>query len=493
MGIGRHLLPLALLAAATPAAARAAGARAPGIALEPCQLASAVSSARLAARCGTLEVPEDRGRPGGRRLRLRVAVVPADTARAPDPVVVLAGGPGQAATEAFPAAAPAFARILRDRDVVLVDQRGTGGSGRLSCPGVPEPARGRAVDPERERREVEACAAALSRSADLSQYGTDAFVQDLDAVRAALGYAKVNLVGFSYGTRAALVYLRTFPDRVRTMVLDGVAPLELVVGGSVEADAQRALDVLFQRCRDDAACAARFPALEADLRALLARLEARPARVRVRDALTAVTEERVFGADHLRRVLVAFSYAAESVALLPPLLHAAAREGDLAPLAGALRIVSNDFEESIDRPLEFSVLCAEDVPFIVDGPPAADRTRYLGRTVKEQFRRVCGAWPVRPVPASWRTPVRSDVPALLLSGEADPVTPPRHAELAAKDLPRARHVVLAGQGHGVFTRGCVPRLAAEFVAAGSADGLDASCAERGGPAPLFLDAQGAAP
>ncbi len=487
-----RLLPLALLAAAAPAAG-AAG-TSPGLDLAPCQLASAVSSARVAARCGALEVPEDRSRPGGRRLRLRVAVVSADAGRAaPDPVLVLAGGPGQAATEAFPAAAPAFARLLRERDVVLVDQRGTGGSGRLSCPGVPEPARGRAAEPEQERRAVAACAAALSRDADLAQYGTDAFVRDLDDVRAALGYERVNLVGFSYGTTAALVYLRTFPARVRAMVLDGVSPLEQVVGGSVEADAQHALDVLFRRCRDDAACAARFPALEADLRALLARLEARPARVTIRDPVTGVPEERAFGAEHLRRVLVAFSYAAESVALLPPLLHAAAHDGDLAPLAGALRIVSDDFEASIDRPLELSVLCAEDVPFIRDDPPEVDRTRYLGRTIKDEFRRVCAAWPVRPVAASWRAPVRADVPALLLSGEADPVTPPRWAELAARDLPRARHVVLAGQGHGVFSRGCVPRLAAELVAAGSADGLDVSCAEKARPAPLFLDAQGGAP
>jgi pimeloyl-ACP methyl ester carboxylesterase len=155
--------------------------------------------------------------------------------------------------------------------------------------------------------------------------------------------------------------------------------------------------------------------------------------------------------------------------------------------------VSDDFEASVDRPLELSVLCAEDVPFIADEPPAADRARYLGRTIRDQFRRVCGAWPVRPVPAAWRAPVRAGVPALLLSGEADPVTPPRWAELAARDLPRARHVVLAGQGHGVFSRGCVPRLAAELVSAGSADGLDVSCAGDVRPAPLFLDAQGAAP
>jgi len=484
---------VAALALVVPAAAARAEAPRRSIDLAPCQLAPPASAARVAARCGTLEVPEDRGRPGGRRIALRVAVVAAEAARPePDPVYVLAGGPGQAATELYASLAPAFARLRRQRDVVLVDQRGTGASGKLACPDVPEPGRGRTLPEAEQRRRVAACAKALSERADLAQYGTDAFVRDLDEVRAALGHPQVNLVGFSYGTRAALVYLRTFPDRVRTLVLDGVAPLELAVGGHMEEDAQAALDAVLARCRAEAACHARFPALDGAVGALLARLEARPEKLLVRDPLTSAQRERTFDADDLRRVVMAFTYQAESAALLPPLLDGAAK-GDLAPLASALAILSGDFEAAVARPLQFSVLCAEDVPFIEDAPPDADRARYLGRQVRDEFRRVCAEWPVRPMPAAWRTPVRAKVPALLLSGAADPVTPPRWGELAAKDLEGARHVVLPGQGHGVFMRGCLPRLAARFVEQGTASGLDVSCAARSVPAPLFIDAMGGVP
>lgn len=491
----RSSLRMATLVAALalPAPDGRAGSPRRALDLTPCQLAAPASATRVAARCGTLEVPEDRARPDGRRVTLRVAVIAAEAASPEvDAVYVLAGGPGQAATEAYAGMAPAFARLRRQRQIVLVDQRGTGGSGKLACPDVPEPARGRALPKAEQRRLVAACAEELAARADLAQYGTDAFVRDLDEVRAALGHPQVNLVGFSYGTRAALIYLRTFPDRVRTLVLDGVAPLEMAVGGHMEEDAQAALDAVLARCREAAACHARFPALDGAVGELLARLEETPARITARDPLTAEPRERTFDADDLRRVVMAFTYQPESAALLPPLLGAAVA-GDLGPLASALSILSADFEAAVARPLQFSVVCAEDVPFIEDGPPGADRACYLGRQVRDEFRRVCAEWPVRPVPAAWRTPVRAKVPALVLSGGADPVTPPRWGELAARNLDGALHVVLPGQGHGVLMRGCLPRLAATFVEQGTADGLDVSCAALSVPAPLFIDAMGGTP
>lgn len=470
-----------------------AGASAATIALAPCQLSAPGSPARVAARCGTLEVPEDRTKPAGRRIALRVAVLEAEAARPePDPIYVLAGGPGHAATEMFPPLAGAFVPLRRHREIVLVDQRGTGGSGRLGCPEVPEPARGRALPPDEERRRAAECARDLSARVDLARYGTDDFVQDLDAVRAALGHERVNLVGFSYGTRAALVFLRAFPERVRTLVLDGLAPLEMAVGGHMEEDAQASLDATLARCRDAPECRARFPGLDGAVAGLLDRLARTPACVALRDPVTGAPGERTFDADDLRRLLVSFSYQPETAALLPPLLDAAAK-GDLAPAAAALEIVSGAFEAAVARPLQLSVLCAEDVPFIRDGRPDEDRARYLGGEVRAQFRRLCAEWPVPRVAEAWRAPVRARVSALLLSGGADPVTPPRWGELAAKNLEGSLHVVLPGQGHGVFMRGCLPRVAARFVEAGSAGGLDVACAARALPAPLFLDAMGGAP
>jgi pimeloyl-ACP methyl ester carboxylesterase len=441
----------------------------------------------VAARCGTLDVAEDRSRPGGRRIGLAIAVVPAEGARpAPDPVFVLAGGPGQSIREVFPAIAPAFSRITRERDLVLVDQRGTGGSGRLACPSLDAPERV-LDDPAKELAAVAACARALG--ADLARYRTDDFVADLEEVRAALGYERVNVVGFSYGTRAALAWLRAHPGRIRALVLDGVAPFELPVGAHFDEDGQRALDLLFARCAADRACAASFPAPAAELAALRDRLGRRPERVRTRHPLTGAPLETPFGADALRAVVGAFLYQAETAAVLPPMLHAAAA-GDLGPLAAQGVAATADLEAGLSRPLQLSVLCAEDVPFF----PAEDGAAPLpGRATRDAFRRLCAAWKVPPVDPAWRAPLRSGVPALLLSGEADPVTPPRWAELAAKGLLGARHVVLAGQGHGAFTRGCVPRLAAELLEAGSAAGLDLSCADAVRPPPVFVDFLGGSP
>jgi pimeloyl-ACP methyl ester carboxylesterase len=212
----------------------------------------------------------------------------------------------------------------------------------------------------------------------------------------------------------------------------------------------------------------------------------------VRDPWSGAREELAFGLDHLRHVVLAFSYASESAALLAPLVRAAA-QGDLEPLAGTHRLAAGDVDAQIDRPLQFSVLCSEDIPFVKDEPAEVDRARYLGRSTRDAFRTVCEGWPKRPVPATWHEPVRSEVPALLLSGEADPVTPPSWARLVEQDFPNARHLVLGGEGHGAFLRGCVPNLAAAFLEAGTAAGLDTSCVGAIRPAPMFLDGNGGAP
>jgi pimeloyl-ACP methyl ester carboxylesterase len=474
---------VALLALA-PSSALAA------LALTPCQLSHPLAPARVAARCGTLEVPEDRARSGGRKIALAVSVIDAGSPKAePDPVFVLAGGPGQAIRDVFPALAPAFARISRTRALVLVDQRGTGGSGRLSCPALDAPERVLG-DPARELAAVAACARTLG--VDLERFRTDDFVADLEAVRAALGVERVNVVGFSYGTRAALAWQRAHPARIRSLVLDGVVPFQLAVGGHFDEDGQRALDLLFARCAADPPCAKSFPGPAASLRALRDRLEREPSRVRTRHPLTGAPLEATFGVDQLRAVVSAFLYQAETAAVLPPMLDAAA-SGDLGPLAAQGVAATADLEAGLSRPLQLSVLCAEDVPFAAPGPAGEGAGPFLGRSVRDAFRKVCAAWPVAPVPPAWRAPSRSEVPALLLSGEADPVTPPRWAELLAGELPNARHVVLAGQGHGVFSRGCVPRLVADFLEAGSAGGLDLACAATIRPPPVFVDLLGGAP
>jgi len=495
--LGIIAVALLFLAGRAVLSARRAAGPAPQspLALTPCQLAHPLQPTRLAARCGTLEVPEDPARPGGRRIGLRVALVESEAGgKEADPIFFLAGGPGQSATQVYPAIAPALSRANRRRDVVLVDQRGTGGSGRLSCEGG-EAAAGDADRDDDERGDeaallrLRACGERLARDHDLAQYSTEAHARDLDAVRAALGVERINLVGVSYGTRAALVYARLFPSRVRTLVLDGVAPLAMPVGALFERDAARALEVGFARCRADAACARAHPDPAGLLARLLVRLDARPERVSMRDPVSGARRTVTLGGDEVRQLVLLLAYEPETVALLPPLLEEAAG-GDLAPLAALGAAGARDLRSSMSRPLQLAVLCAEDAPYY---PAEAIAAPPFGDTVRRQFERSCQVFPHGRAEPAFREPVRSEAPALLLSGEADPVTPPAWAALAAATLPRSRQLTLAGQGHGTLSRGCVPRLVADFITAADPAGLDATCLERVRPQPFFLDLAGPPP
>jgi pimeloyl-ACP methyl ester carboxylesterase len=474
---------------ARPIAAPAAVSR---LALTSCQLAHPYLATRIPANCGTFEVPEDHDQPAGRKLSLRVAVIPAEAGgRDPDPVFFLAGGPGQAATEIYPAVADSLARVARKRDIVLVDQRGTGSSARLDCSDLSKPDSVDRSDAA-ELALVAACGEKLSKTADLRRYGSEDFVRDLDLVRDALGAQRVNLVGSSYGTRAALVYARRFPDRVRTLVLDGVAPLEMAVGGSFERDAQRAFTLAVGRCTADADCHQAFPDPAGDLAALITSLEKGPRTLSLRDPLTGAPRQVTLDAGTVRRLVLLLSYAPETVSLLPALL-AEAKRGDAGPLGALGLSAGRDVQATISRPLQFAVLCAEDEPWFPPDDPAADRTRYLGRSVRESLSAACRRFPHGTLPASFREPVRSSAPTLLLSGEADPVTPPEWAAIAARNLPSSRQLVLAGQGHGTLGRGCMPKVVERFIEAGKADGLDASCLDAVKPQPFFLDLAGPMP
>src|SRR5215510_8995450 len=240
------------------------------LALAPCRISNPARSRSVAARCGRFPIAENPDAPEGRTIELFVAVVPAlDVKPEPDALAVLAGGPGAAATEFYVDYAAAFDRVHRRRDIVLVDQRGTGASHRLDCPQTATDLDAGAAD---VRAAAERCVATLD--ADLRYYTTSIAVRDLDAVRAALGYAQLDLYGASYGTRVALHYARRYPERARTLMLDGVLPADVTLGPEIALDAQRALDNVFARCAADAACNSHFP----DLRLRFAELRTRLAQ-----------------------------------------------------------------------------------------------------------------------------------------------------------------------------------------------------------------------
>lgn len=417
------------------------------------------------AECRHVRVPEDRTLPAGRMLDLFVVRLPAT---GPEPaqgaVFYLAGGPGEAASD-IAADLPDVLAVLRPRrDLVFVDQRGTGRSHALTCPGGVELGE---LTPEVAR----ACREALESRADLRRYTTWDAVEDLESVRLALGYGKIDLFGASYGTQVAQAYLRRHADRVRTAVLAGALPLapEPVLFDS--RDAERALRLLLDDCAAEPACAAAFPRLSEETAEVLKRLGQSPVRVKVDDS-----REILFDRPAFVRTLRTRLYSAGAAARVPLALHRAFL-GDYVPMArAAVRIAA------AQRPHEslgmfLTVVCSEWMQFVDEAS-----IRRLGEgTVFGPGRglawlRSCGSWPRADLPADFAAPVRAEVPVLLLSGRLDPVTPPHWGEQVAVFLPRARQIVFAASAH-FPTGACASGLVAQFVDQAGAARLDARCAQ----------------
>lgn len=456
-----------------------------------CELPQPHSSVTTAAYCAPFDVPENWDTPeGGRRIALRLALIPSDAAAAdPDPVVLLAGGPGQSAVEAWPRVAGAFAPLLRHRHVLLLDQRGTGGSNALACPHAAGDLE-QGFDAARVRQQVQQCLASLSKRADPRHYTTAIALRDLEAVREALGSPRLNLVGVSYGTRVAQQYMKSYPTAVRSVVLDSAVPNDHVLGSEFGVNLDASLRAQLAACTATPACAKAFGDPWQNLRALHARLQATPLQVHYRDPVDNAPKQARLDGFALAVLARIHAYAPETAALLP-LAVARAQAGDAAPLLGQLRMLERELESLGENAMQYSVICAEDAPWLA--PRAQDADTLLGGALAEAFLATCSVWPRGDRPADFSEPARGDTPVLLLAGEFDPVTPPRYAERIAEALSRSRVLVAKGQGHSVMGRGCLPRLVGEFVAKPDAAALDAGCIADFGPIPAFLDFNGAAP
>jgi pimeloyl-ACP methyl ester carboxylesterase len=464
------------------------------LAFSRCALTQRNTAATTAAFCARIAVPENRNLPDGRRIELKLAIVRGDAdVAARDLVVFLAGGPGQAATETYPRVAAAFAPLLRHRNVLLIDQRGTGGSHPLACPASPtdfDAAAVSEIDPAKVRELTRACLAAVSRDADPSQYTTSAAVDDLEEVREALGGPKLDLVGVSYGTRVAQQYLKRHPASVRSVVLDSAVPNDLVLGSEFASNLEAALKAGFAACTARPECAKAFGDPYANLYRLRDALAAKPVEVALRDPHTFASTTKPLGALELASLVRMFAYAPETSALLP-LTISRALAGDYAPLAAEATILDEELSDLEGSGMQLSVVCAEDSDRLRARPE--DASRILGDALVRVMQEQCAIWPHGSRPADFGEPVKSDTPVLVLAGELDPVTPPRYGEEIVRNLPNARLLVAKGQGHSVMGRGCFPRLVARFVETLDAKALDAGCVADFGPTPAFIDYNGAGP
>ena len=427
-----------------------------------------------ALRCVKLPVTLDYARPSAGTLTLHVTVAPAlrEGAR-PDPLFVLAGGPGEAGSDVLPLLSTAFRRVRPTRDIVFIDQRGTGLSGKLDCATRPEQ---ESMTEAQLDAEVRACIAAAR--APFADYTTEAAARDIEQVRRALGYGKINVWGGSYGTRLGQAYARAFPGSVRSLVLDGVAAPDQVIpaGGR---DGQAALDKLFAQCQVDAACHKAYPNLRAEFDSLAARAEA-GVKLSISDPRTAqpvtftMTGPRFLGTVH--NIL----YAPADARRLPFLVHSA-WQGRWEPFI-ARHNIAGDFasEGSSAILLHLAVVCAEDVPRMTPALMKEDSAN-LTRPLADRIPALCKSLNVPAVP--YAAPAAIEAPALLLSGALDPVTPPRRAASAARHMAHAQQLVVENAGHGVSQLGCAPRLLRDFLDRPAAP-LDARCLAEI-PAPTF--------
>ena len=440
------------------------------------------------ALCGVLEVLEDRAEPEGRKIGLNILVLPATEQNAePDPVFYLAGGPGQAATELAPLLRGLAPDLFRTRDSVFVDQRGTGASNPLTCDFLEERAGYFDSMPEElSEDDWQECLDSLDASPE--HYTTPVAMDDLEEVRVALGYGPINLWGGSYGTRAATVFLRRHPESVRSVILDGVAPVDMRIPLHFPEDGERALNLLTAACGADPACDARFPGLRNSIETLLASLDQDPPReYRIRHPRTGDWQEVPISRELVAGVLRAVLYSPSSAALVP-LMVESALDGDFGPLMV--------FADPVAGPqlaigMFLSVLCAEDVPFLtLDEAADAAEESFIDELMTEQMLEACAVWPRGELPDGYRDPVRSDAPVLILSGELDPVTPPRWGDHAAATLPNSRHLVVPGTGHGTLQAGCATRLIGEFLDSADPAGLDASCLSGVARPPFWRSATG---
>jgi pimeloyl-ACP methyl ester carboxylesterase len=456
------------------------------IIFEACHLSIPGLDVRLPAKCGKWSVYENRQAQSGRTIDLNIAILPAISRNPePDPLFFIAGGPGEAATQSFLVVYAAFQNLNRKRDIVLVDQRGTGGSNPSPCNSI------NSDDPADDLSDEEFITACLEQwDADPRFYTTSIAMDDLDEVRQVMRYEQINIYGASYGTRAALVYARQHPDHIRTLLLDGIVPPNWTLGPTTSSDAQRALDLIFERCAFETACNQVFPNINLEFSNLMKRVEAAPQPVSLPDPSSGEFITITLTSSVLASMVHTLSYAPETAALLPLYIQNAFQYNDWQPIAAQYLNTMWLLNETVSAGMRLSILCNEDVPFFPDLAPS---TSYLNEGLLEALPQLCTNWPRGSIPLDFKQPVTSSVPTLLLSGEADPVTPPVNAQLAAQTLSNSLQLVAPGQGHIVVFRGCISQLATQFINEASVENLDESCVNELQPMPFFINFNGPTP
>lgn len=443
--------------------------------------------------CGTIQQPVNvNALNEGETIAIHFAIIPAIKPLYPtEAVLAFAGGPGQSAFDAAAVFAQALRYARESRDILLIDQRGTGKSGLLQCDSLDLVTQFAFDESTADmvtlaQKDTQACKEKLQ--VDLSHYTTVAAASDFEAVRLALGYQKLHLYGGSYGTRMAQEYMRQFPAAVATATLDGVVPFNQSLGALGEAS-DASLAALYAYCDASAPCRQQFPQAAQQLQQLVQLLDAAPVRTQVRHPRTFAVVDLTLTRAKVQQAIRFALYSNSSRALLPYAVEQALA-GDYSPLVGLM--LSQDIVQQLSIGVNFAVVCAEDVPFWTSESRAAFTKSYLGRTWMESAEASCAVWQLPAVDKAYTEPLQTTTPVLLLSGGLDPVTPPTWAELAMSKMSNARHLIAPHATHIVASQSCAPKLISQFIDQQSAAALDSSCLNQELRKPFFTNANGVA-
>lgn len=435
--------------------------------------------------CGYITVPENADKPDGKQIQIHYAVLPAiKSSGHSEAFLAIAGGPGQSAIDNAAFFNRTFSKVRQQRDILLIDQRGTGRSNILNC--EVEGAESALAINESDfdtTKETQTCLESLGDS-DVTQYGSLNALEDFEAVRQHLGYQKLHVYGISYGTRMAQLYMRHYPEALSTVTIDGVVPMQqnvLVIGQAIS----RAFDLLLQNCADNALCNNQFPQLRAELEAVDAKLAIAPIITQVRDPLTGentqltLTRAKFMGA--IRMAL----YSPNIRALIPHAIHQAANDNFL-PIMGLYAL--NLDSTGIAMGMHASVVCGEDWQRMTPSEREEVNSTYFGQEMIAGFEQSCAVWNMPAVDESFSAPISSDIATLVLSGQVDPATPPSWGELAMEKLTNAKHLVAPYATHGVAGQSCGNDLIAQFVDTGKLSELDAECLNKDVRRNFYLNA-----
>ncbi|PCI60351.1 MAG: alpha/beta hydrolase [Gammaproteobacteria bacterium] len=439
------------------------------ITLENCHL----KGIKAQVKCAKLTVPENYQQSNGAKIDLNIAVLPAiDNSENKTPFMFLAGGPGQAAVELAAPLWTALNDIRKTRDIILVDQRGTGKSNPLSCEDDEVQNVYQLTQKDFTTDEIKKCISKF-KVGDLAQYNSENAIRDFDAVRQALGYKQVNLYGGSYGTRAALVYMRMFPESIRSVVLDGVGPIEVPIGLFGQS-AARSFELLLQHCQQEDTCNKAYPNLKNEFKQLVTRLEAAPVKITIPHPRLGTKTQFVIDKDKLIANLRMQLYSVEMRTLVPLVIHQAYLDNYL-PFAGLLAQTDGGMGMYIG--LTFNIVCNEDIPRLTPQLFAKDAdNNFGGNNSHLAWLTVCPVWPQYRPSAEFSQSVTANIPTLILSGELDPVTPPSNGEYPAKTLPNSKHIIIKNSAHTSLGT-CAPEIINEFLTTLNVNELDESCLE----------------